>query len=214
MKLYNANLSPNALRARAAIAELGLDVEIVDVDLRGGGNRTPEFLRLNPNGKVPVLVEEGPGGDFVLWESRAINAYLASLKPEKGLYPDDPKTRATIDQWSYWGAIHFGPTIQRVVFERLLKPMFGMGEPDESAIESQLKELGQLLPVLDAALEGKDWIAGELSLADFAIASVLVYRKPASISLDGYPNIDAWMERMEKRPSWQAATAPLKAMAG
>jgi len=212
MKLYNANLSPNALRARAAIAELGLDVEIVDVDLRGGGNRTPEFLRLNPNGKVPVLVEEGPGGDFVLWESRAINAYLASLKPEKGLYPDDPKTRATIDQWSYWGAIHFGPTIQRVVFERLLKPMFGMGEADEAVIEQQMKELAQFLPVLEAALKGKDWICGELTIADFALASVLVYRDQAKIALDAYPSIEAWLQRMEARPSWQKAIEPVMAM--
>jgi glutathione S-transferase len=208
MKLYNANLSPNALRVRAVVFELGLDVEIIDVDLRGGGNKTPDYLALNPNGKVPVLDDNG----FVLWESRAINAYLASLKPEAGLYPDDAKKRATIDQWSYWHSIHLSPTIQRIVFERLLKPMFGMGEPDESAIESQLKEMTQLLPVLDNALEGRDWIVGDLSIADFALASTFHLRKPARISLDAYPNIVAWMARMEARPSWQKAIAPVQAM--
>src|SRR4029078_6875036 len=102
---------------RAVINELGTAVEVIDVDLRSGGNRTKEFLALNPNGKVPVLVD----GDFVLWESRAINAYLAATKPEHGLYPADHRKRAIVDQWSYWQAVHFGPAVQRVAFERLLK---------------------------------------------------------------------------------------------
>ena len=105
MKLYNANLSPNALRVRAVVNELGIALEVIDVDLRSGGNRTKEFLALNPNGKVPVLVD----GDFVLWESRAINAYLATMKPESGLYPADARKRAMVDQWSYWQAVHLGP---------------------------------------------------------------------------------------------------------
>ncbi len=208
MKLYNANLSPNALRVRAVASELGLDIEIVDVDLRSGENKAEAYLAMNPNGKVPVLVD----GDFVLWESRAINNYLASSKPERGLYPDDPKKRAIIDQWLYWHAVHLSPTIQAVVFQRLLKPMFGMGDPDEAAIESQLKDMRQLLPVLDAALKGKEWVAGDLSVADFALASTFVYRKGGGISLDETPNVAAWMERMEARPSWKAAVAPVEAM--
>ena len=207
MKLYNANLSPNALRVRAVIFELGLDVEIVDVDLRGGGNKTREYMALNPNGKVPVFQDD----DFVLWESRAINAYLASLKPETGLYPSDPKARAMVDQWSYWQAIHLGPAIQRIAFERLLKPMFGMGEADETVIEQQMKELAQLLPVLDNALTGKEWICGNLTIADFALASVFVYRAPSRLSLDAYPNIAAWLARMEARPAWQKAVEPVLA---
>jgi glutathione S-transferase len=204
MKLYNANLSPNATRVRGVVNELAIPVEIIDVDLRKGENRSKEFLALNPNGKVPVLVD----GDFVLWESRAINAYLASKKPESGLYPDDPHKRAVVDQWSYWGAIHFGPAVQRVVFERLLKQRFGRGEPDENAIEAQVKEVAQFLPILDAQLAGKEWLAGALSLADFAVASTLVYRNGAGISLADMPNVSAWAERIEARPSWRAAIAP------
>ena len=105
MKLYNANFSPNALRVRAVALELGIDLEIIEVDIRGGDNRSVEFLSMNPNAKVPVLAD----GDFVIWESRAINSYLASKKPERGLYPDDPKARATVDQWLYWQTIHLGP---------------------------------------------------------------------------------------------------------
>jgi len=207
MKLYNANLSPNALRVRAVVNELGIALEVIDVDLRSGGNRTPEFLALNPNGKVPVLVD----GDFVLWESRAINAYLAKMKPEAGLYPADARKQGVIDQWSYWHAVHFGPAIQRLVFERVLKARFGRGEPDPKVVESSLSEVAQLMPVLDASLAGKDWITGALSLADFAVGSTLVYASPAEVSLADAPNVAAWVKRLEARPSWQAATAPVLA---
>src|SRR5437763_1431062 len=100
MKLYNANFSPNALRTRAVLLELGIPYEQIEVDMSKGDNRTPEYLALNPNGKVPMLVDR----DLVIWESRAINAYLAALYPERNLYPADIKVRAKVDQWSYWQA--------------------------------------------------------------------------------------------------------------
>jgi glutathione S-transferase len=208
MKLYNASLSPNALRVRAVARELGIELDIIDVDLRNGENKTSGYLAMNPNGKVPVFVD----GDFVLWESRAINAYLAGLRPEHNLYPANPKQRAVVDQWSYWHAVHLGPTIQRMVFELFLKSWFGMGDPDQSAIEAQRKDLAQLLPILDANLAEREWVAGELSLADFAIASTFVYRTPAGMTLDEFPRITGWMDRVEARPSWQAAVAPVTAL--
>ncbi len=208
MKLYNADLSPNALRVRAVAKELGIALEIIDVDFRKGEHKTEAYLAINPNGKVPTLVD----GDFMLWESRAINGYLASLKPERGLYPDDAKKRAIVEQWSYWHAVHLGPAMQRVVFERIVKKMFGRGEPDEAVVEAGLKEVAQLFPVLDADLKDKEWVAGGLSVADFAVASTFVYCKPAGIPLEATPHISAWLKRMEERPSWQAATAPIKAM--
>ena len=211
MKLYNSNFSPNALRVRAVAAELGIALDIVEVDLRKGEHKSASYLAMNPNGKVPVLVD----GDFVLWESRAINAWLASLRPEHGLYPDDAKKRAVIDQWSYWQAIHLGPAMQRVAFERVMKAKFGMGEPDEQAIAPQLKEIEQFLPVLNANLKDKEWVAGKLSIADFAMASTFVYRAPSGISLEKTPHAAAWIERLEARPAWHSAVAPLlAAMAG
>ncbi len=207
MKLYNANLSPNALRVRAVANELGIDLEIVEVDLRKGEHKAELYLAMNPNGKVPVLVD----GDFVLWESRAIDAYLASLKPESGLYPDDLKKRAVVDQWSYWQAVHLGPAMQRVAFERVMKSKFGMGEPDENAIASQLKDIDQFLPILDKNLADKEWVAGDLSIADFAVGSTFMYRVPSRISLAETPHVAAWIGRLEARPSWQSAVAPLLA---
>jgi glutathione S-transferase len=206
MKLYNADLSPNALRVRAVAKELGVELEIVGLDFRKGEHKTPAYLAMNPNGKVPTFVD----GDFVLWESRAINAYLASLKGR--LYPQDLKKRALVDQWTYWHAVHLGPAMQRVVYERVIKKMFGRGEADENVVASGLKEVAELLTVLDANLAGKEWIAGELSIADFAVASTFVYVKPAGIPLGAAPNIGAWLARIEARPSWQYAVAPVAAM--
>ncbi len=206
MKLYNAGISPNALRVRAVALELGIDLELVDVNLRDAGEKVGTLGPVNPNTKVPVLED----GDFVLWESRAINGYLASLRPEAGLYPAEPKARAIVDQWSYWHAIHLGPAMQRVSFERFMKRKFGAGDPDEAAIAPNLKEMAQFLAVLDGGLAGKDWIAGSLSLADFAIGTTFMYRDVAGISLAQYPNVAAWIERLEARPSWQAAAAPIR----
>ena len=204
MLLYNANLSPNALRVRAVAHELGIELEIVDVDLRKGENKSASFLALNPNAKVPVLVDS----DFVLWESRAINGYLASLKAERGLYPEGLRKRAVVDQWSYWQAIHLGPAMQRIVFERLLKSKFGMGDPDEKSLEGSLKEVAQFLAVLEANLSDKEWVAGQLSIADFAVASTFVFRKSAGISLESAPHVSGWIDRLESRESWQAAVRP------
>jgi glutathione S-transferase len=204
MKLLDAGISPNALRARAVIFELGLPVEFEEVNLGDAAVKVATLIPYNPNTRVPVLVD----GDFVLWESRAIIAYLAT---GSALYPSDPKRRAIIDQWLYWGAIHLAPALQRVSFERFLKPRFGMGAPDETAIAPQVKEIAQFLPVLEGALAGKDWITGELSIADFAIATTLVYRDLASIDCSAAPNVLAWMQRIEERPPWQKAVAPITA---
>ncbi|MEO8884199.1 MAG: glutathione S-transferase family protein [Devosia sp.] len=205
MKLYNSNLSPNALRTRAVIFELDLDPEIVNIDISKGENRTPEYLKLNPNGKVPTLVD----GKVVIWESRAINAYLAALNPGHDLNPAGPARRAAVDQWSYWQAIHLGPAMQKIAFERVQKKLYGRGEPDEGAIAGELKTVGELLSILDAALAGKDWIAGTLSLADFAIATTFMFRRPAQLGVEAHANAAAWIERLEARPSWVKAVAPL-----
>lgn len=204
MKIYSATFSPNAFRVLAVAYELNLDFELVEVDVMKGGTKTPEYLELNPNGKVPVLQDE----DFVLWESRPMMAYLASLKPEQGLYPEDIKSRAIVDQWMYWQAIHLGPAMQKIAFERLFKAKFGMGDPDENAIEQQLKDVEQFMPVLNEQLAGKDWITGTFTIADFAVMSTFLVHTEAGISLGDAPNVAKWVKRMNALPSWKQATDP------
>jgi len=205
MKLYNANFSPNCLRVRAVIFELGADVEIVEVDVFRGDTKTPEYLSINPNGKVPAFVD----GDLKLFESRAINAYLASLDQTRRLYPHDLKKRAVVDQWSYWQAIHLGPSSQKLAFEKVLKEKFGRGKPDENVVATETKETTKLLGVLDQALSGRGWIAGDLSVADFALASTFTLRKEAAIDFAAFPNAADWIDRLESRDAWRRAIEPM-----
>lgn len=207
MKLYNANFSPNCLRVRAVAFEAGLDLEIVEIDVKAGGHKTPEFAALNPGQKVPTFED----GNFSLWESRAISNYLASLNPDSGLYPVDAKARAIVDQWSYWQAVHLGPIMQKIAFERYVKPNLGFGETNEEAITSEVASVAQFLDVFNTGLEGKEWIAGDLSVADFALASTFMFREQAKISLDAVPNVAAWISRLEDRASWQKALEPMLA---
>lgn len=205
MKLYNADLSPNCLRVRAAIQELGLVVELLEVDLLTMPRPTA-LLAVNPNGKVPAFVDDD---GFSLFESRAINTYLASKRPERDLYPAAAKRRAIVDQWSYWQALQLGPAMQLVGFQRVLKPKFGMGPTDEAVVQEKLAEVDRNLPILERGLEGREWLAGELSLADFAVAASFYLRRPAQMSLSKTPNVERWIERVEALPSWQRALPKL-----
>ncbi|MBX3231871.1 MAG: glutathione S-transferase family protein [Labilithrix sp.] len=206
MKLYDADPSPNCFRVRTVIHELGLEVELVAVDLSSKAPKPAGLLDASPSGKVPAFVDDD---GFALFESRAINTYLASKRPARGLYPDDPKRRAIVDQWSYWQAIHLGPAMQAVAFERVFKPKFGLGTADEALVVAKLAEVERLLPILERGLEGKEWLAGALTLADFAVASTFPLRAPAGISLAKVPNVEAWIARVEALPSWKRALPKL-----
>lgn len=204
MKLYNLPLSPNARKPLLIAHEIGIALEIVNVDVRKGENRTPEFLAKNPNGQMPLLED----GDFLLSESNAIALYLASLRPEKGLLPSDPKALAHVHQWLFWQTASWGPAFGDVVYERLLKGMFGLGEPNAEKVDAALKKIARLSKVLNQALEGKTFlVGGQLSVADLCVASWAMYREPASIDLKPYPALLAWLTRIEERDSWKA-TAP------
>ena len=205
MKLYQAALSPNCLRVRAVANELEIETDTIDVDFRDPDSVPTELPALNPNAKVPVLVD----GNFVLWESRAISRYLASCRPDRQLYPASAQTRATVDQWSFWQAVHLGPPMQRVAFERVVKAKLGLGPADDRVVKKNDEEVDRFLDVLEDGLGSKDWIAGKLSVADFALASTFVYRERAGIALGARPRVAAWIARIEDRPAWQRAVEPL-----
>jgi glutathione S-transferase len=119
-----------------------------------------------------------------------------------------------MEQWAWWQAIHLGPAMQKLSFELFLKEKFGMGEPDAAVIEAERKATDQFLDVLEQGLAGQDWIVGNLSLADFYLATTFMYRSQAGIALDARPAVAAWIERLEARESWQKAMAPLNAALG
>jgi glutathione S-transferase len=199
MKLYFNPLSPNVRRVRLTAAHLGLDLEEKQLDFAKGEHKTPEYLALNPNGAVPTLVD----GDLVLTESRAIMQYLASKKPETGLLPRDEGARADVTRWQFWDSSHFAPAIGMIAFERLLKGMLGMGDPDPRKIEEGLSSFRRFGAVLNKRLEGKTYVVGAgLTVADLTIASSLMYARKAEVPLAELPNVQAWFGRMTELPAW------------
>lgn len=201
MKLYVNVLSPNVRRVRLTAAVLGIELEEKKVDFSKGEQKGPELLALNPNGQVPTLVD----GDFVLSESRAIMQYLASKKPDSGLLPRDEQARADITRWQFWDASQFAPQLGTLAFQRVLKPMFGMGEPDAAKIEEALVNFRRLAAVLDKHLEGKRYVVGNsLTIADLTLASSLMYAQQADAPLAEFPNIQALYNRISDMEAWKA----------
>jgi glutathione S-transferase len=200
MKLYMNTLSPNVRRVRLTASVLGLELEEQVVDLRKGEQKAPEFLALNPNGQVPTLVD----GTFVLTESRAIMQYLATKKPASGLLPRDEQARAEVTRWQFWDSSHFSPQIGTLAFQRVLKQMFGMGEPDASKVEEALTNFRRFAAVLNQHLEGKRYVVGDaLTLADLTIACSLMHAKQADVPLAEFPNLHALFSRISDTEAWK-----------
>jgi glutathione S-transferase len=204
MKLYHNPLSPNVRRVRLTAAVLGIELEEKKLDFTKGEHKNPEYLALNPNGAVPTLVD----GDFVLTESRAIMQYLASKKPESGLLPRDEATRADVTRWQFWDAAHFSPQMGTLLFEKVLKSMMGLGEPDGTKIQDALNNFRRFAAVLDKRLAGKQFVVGSsLTLADLTLASSLMYGKQLDLPLAEFPNLQAWFSRTCDLEGWKKTSA-------
>jgi glutathione S-transferase len=197
MKVYAFASSPNCWKVLAVARELSLRVETVSVDLFKGEAKTRGFLAKNPNGRVPVLEHEG----LVLWESNAILAYLAAQQPIPSLLPSRPRERAEVDRWLYWESTTLSPAVWKVGFEKILKPI--MNQPvDTALVAAGTTEFASAAKLLDGALAGKDYLAGKLSIADFAMGPFLsLAAGPCDLDTTPYRSLSAWMARMSARES-------------
>ena len=135
-------------------------------------------MAINPNGRVPVLVD----GDLVLWESTSILRYLAG-KAGSSLLPTDRRAQAEVDRWLSWQLAHLGPAMTKVAFERIVKKVTGQGAPDEAAVAAGAAEFAKLAAILDGALAGREYLAGALSVADFALAAHFSLRIPLHLGI-------------------------------
>ena len=204
MKLYMNALSPNVRRVRLTAAVLGLPLEEKTLDLARGEQRSPEYLALNPNGAIPTLVD----GDFVLTESRAIMQYLAAKKPDAGLIPRSETAQADVTRWQFWDASHFSPQLGTLTFEKIIKPMIGMGEPDARRVDEALGNFRRFAAVLNQRLDGKPYVVGAaLTIADLTLASSLMYAKQVDLPLSESPHVAAWFTRITDLDGWKK-TAP------
>jgi glutathione S-transferase len=203
LTLYNAMESPYARRVRLLAAELGIPLKLIDRDPRKGETRSDDYLAMNPNGRVPTLADD----DFVLWESPAILKYLAAKHPERGLGGKDPQQTALIDQWLFWWAAGPEAAIDTLLWELIIKPkVLQKGGNDAAIMADAHRRLDRFLPVLDRQLEGRDYVVGPLTIADFAIGTRLD-RAPGLLNFDisKYKNVMAWLERLRAKPYWSTA---------
>lgn len=200
IKLWDSPRSPACRRVRLTAAELDLPLERVAMDFARGDYDDPGFLRLNPNGLVPVVEEDG----FVLWESLAILRWLAAKRPERGLVPADPQERARLDQWLFWWTAHPEPAIRLLLSERRIRPFQGHGS-DAGVIAAAERTLREALPVLDAHLAGRGFVLERFSLAELAICPELEMGVWLGLDLTPYPHLRGWLERLHARPGWGEA---------
>src|SRR6185295_3062325 len=150
MKLHVAPPSPRAVKVLAVARHLELDFELCPVDLLNSAHLRPEFAALNPNKKMPVLEDDG----FVLWESNAITQYLAAKGPASRLLPSDPAARADVSRWQFWESAHWDPACATLIFERLLKKLFGQGDPNPAEVEKGEEAVRRFGGVLNTSLAG------------------------------------------------------------
>ena len=200
MRLHVAPPSPRAFKVLAVARYLGLDFELAPVDILGGANQTPAYAQLNPNRKMPVLEEDG----FVLWESNAITQYLASKNPESGLLPADARRRADVVRWQCWELAHWDPACVTLIFERLLKRIFGLGDPVPAMEQKGEDEIRRYGAIVNDWLGGRRYLCGDaLTLADFSIGAWLNYAVPARFPIDEFKEMHRWYAGLTELPGWR-----------
>jgi glutathione S-transferase len=192
MKLFE--FAPTrSIRARWTLQELGVPFEAVTVNLLAGEHRNPDFLRVNPAGKLPALVD----GDMTVTESVAIVLYLAEKYPEKNLIPTDAGQRAQLYRWLLFTATELEQPLWRMARHTVIYP-----EDKRLAGDVLLarQEFADMANVLEAHMSVRGFIVGDaVTVADFVLAYTLDWAKMAQV-LDGFPCLEAYMERMYARP--------------
>jgi glutathione S-transferase len=208
LKLHVFPPSPRAFKVLAVASYLELDHEMCVIDFSKGDHKTPEFTRLNPNQRMPVLEDDG----FVLWESNAIQQYLAAKRPASGLLPAEADRRAVVNQWQCWDLAHWDPACATLIFERLVKPLFGMGVEDPAKVTEGLERFHRVAAVLDGQLKKTAFVAGnDLTVADFSIGAALTTQPIVRFPLDVYPNIMRWYKSLNELPGWRKSVASMPA---
>lgn len=202
MDFYTFPGSLNCRKVEAVAKQLGIELNYKPVDLIKGENKAPWFVALNPNAMVPVLVD----GDVTLWESNAIQCYIAS-KVDNDLWPRN-NLRYEVMRWQSWELAHFGSAVRGLAYQRLVKPRIDQ-QPDLARCEEELGKIGRFAGVLEQQLQGKRFIVeDQLTLADFCVGASLAVLQPLKVSLSPYPNIRRFLAALEEQPGWRASAPP------
>ena len=206
LTFYFAPMSTASI-SNAVITELGLECERIELSIRKGETRTPEFLAINPNGRVPVIVHDGT----VIWESVAITLYLGeTFGVEAGLYPPPGPRRGEAMKWITWSTVTLGGAAGRLAestpdADGSVEPgSKDWVEPDERvrAVESKARaDINVCLSILNDAMAGKPYLLGDFSLVDAHLFGFIWWLNLMSVDLGPFANVTAWLERCGKRPA-------------
>ena len=204
LQLYSLN-TPNGVKASIMLEEIGLPYEPHLVDIMKDETWGPEFLSLNPNGKIPAILDpDGPGGKpLALFESGAILIYLAEKTGK--LIPADAAGRYETIQWVMWQMGGLGPMFGQLGF---FHKFAGKAIEDKRPLDRYVAESKRLLGVLDTRLEGRDWIMGDYTIADVSMLGwvrnlIGFYEARDLVEFDALKNVPAWLERGLARPAVQ-----------
>ncbi|MCK4713362.1 MAG: glutathione S-transferase N-terminal domain-containing protein [Marinosulfonomonas sp.] len=198
--------TPNGHKIHIMLEETGLDYRVIPVDINKGEQFEPAFLEISPNNKMPAIVDrQGPGGAPIsLFESGAILIYLAEKTGQ--FMPTEPRARYTVLQWLMFQMGGIGPMFGQLGFFTFFA---GKDIEDPRPAARYIEESARLLEVLDGQLEGQDWVCGDYSIADIAIAPWLRivrdhYKAGDLVDWDDLPNVEAYLNRFLERPAVQA----------
>ncbi len=196
IKIYGVSQS-RAMRSLWAAEEVGAEYELVPTHF-ATDTKTPEFLAINPNGRIPTLVD----GDLVLWESMANNLYLAR-KFDGGLQPKSEADQARAVSWSIWGMTELEPDLMTTLLNRMMLPE---DQRDAAAADLAEQQLARPLAVLNGALEGQRHLLGQdFTIADLNVASVLSLATLTGVDLAPYSNVERWFRECLARPAARKA---------
>jgi len=206
MYLLHGFYTQNTLKTLYVLEELGEDYQFQYVDLFKGENRSEDFQKKTPIGKVPVLEHEGR----FLFESGAICRYLAN-KAQSPLYPGEAMQRAQVDQWMDFFSCHLGRWLSTIFFERIIKTAANMGETDPATVEEAINFVNQQLRILDNRFESTDWLANDaFSIADLFALAYMEQVHAIDFALDDYPRVQTWLSRLESLDSTNRARAQVQ----
>lgn len=206
LKIYGIAAS-RASRPLWAALELGVPFEHINISYKDKGTRTPEFLAINPNGHIPVMVDERPEGAVTVWESMACVLYIARVHGKadgQSITPASAREEGEALRWSFWAMTELEADALTVLMHRLAMPEDQrkpeLADKAESRLKVPLAVLEQHLKTQQAC--GEDYLAGQrFTVADLCVASVAAYARPAVALLAAYPLTQAWLQRCLERPA-------------
>lgn len=194
---YFAPMSTATL-TEIVIEELGVPCDRKKLDIRAGDNKTPEYLKVNPNAKVPAIVHDG----VPIWESAAITMYLGELfGVDKKLYPPPGPRRGEAMKWITWTNVTLGEAVYRRGHNG---EWAAPGEGNPKAVETATKDIAELLGILDRGLAGRQYLVGEYTLADAHVNSFCDWLRHSKIDFTPFANLNAWSNRCSDRPAYKA----------